>query len=83
MSWKKSMSQKIYYHARTEHQIPLMSNKLTDTVGNLVFPFSDKEEQLEFFGQMLEELLTISSVARYTPEGTALETIKALLSELG
>jgi hypothetical protein len=83
MSWKKSMSQKIYYHARTEHQIPLMSNKLTDTVGNLVFPFSDKEEQLEFFSQMLEELLTISSVARYTPEGTALETIKALLSELG
>ena len=48
-----------------------MSNKLTDTVGNLVFPFSDKEEQLEFFGQMLEELLTISSVARYRPEGTA------------
>jgi hypothetical protein len=83
MSWKKSMSQKIYYHARTEHQIPLMSNKLTVTVGNLVFPFSDKEEQLEFFSQMLEELLTISSVARYTPEGTALETIKALLSELG
>jgi hypothetical protein len=83
MSWKKSMSQKIHYHARTEHQIPLMSNKLTDTVGNLVFPFSDKEEQLEFFSQMLEELLTISSVARYTPEGTALETIKALLSELG
>jgi hypothetical protein len=82
MSWKKSMSQKIYYHARTEHQIPLMSNKLTDTVGNLVFPFSDKEEQLEFFSQMLEELLTISSVARYTPEGTALETIKALLSKL-
>ena len=77
------MSQKIYYHARTEHQIPLMSNKLTDTVGNLVFPFSDKEEQLEFFSQMLEELLTISSVARYTPESTALETIKALLSELG
>jgi hypothetical protein len=82
MSWKKSMSQKIYYHARTEHQIPLMSNKLTVTVGNLVFPFSDKEEQLEFFSQMLEELLTISSVARYTPEGTALETIKALLSKL-
>jgi hypothetical protein len=82
MSWKKSMSQKIYYHARTEHQIPLMSNKLTDTVGNLVFPFSDKEEQLEFFSQMLEELLAISSVARYTPEGTALNTILALLSKL-
>lgn len=77
------MSQKINYHARTEHQIPLMSNTLTDTVGNLVFPFSDKEEQLEFFGQMLEELLTISSVSRrYTPEGTALNTIKALLSKL-
>jgi hypothetical protein len=82
MSWKKSMSQKIYYHARTEHQIPLMSNKLTVTVGNLVFPFSDKEEQLEFFSQMLEELLAISSVARYTPEGTALNTILALLSKL-
>ncbi len=82
MSWKKSMSQKIYYHARTEHQIPLMSNKLTDRVGNLVFPFSDKEEQLEFFSQMLEELLAISSVARYTPEGTALNTILALLSKL-
>ena len=76
------MSQKIYYHARTEHQIPLMSNKLTDTVGNLVFPFSDKEEQLEFFSQMLEELLTISFVARYTPAGTALHTILALLSKL-
>ena len=76
------MSQKIYYHARTEHQIPLMSNKLTDTVGNLVFPFSDKEEQLEFFSQMLEELLAISSVARYTLEGTALNTILALLSKL-
>ena len=82
MSWKKSMSQKIHYYARTEHQIPLMSNKLTDTVGNLVFPFSDKEEQLEFFSQMLEELLTISFVARYTPEGTALNTILALLSKL-
>lgn len=76
------MSQKINYHARTEHQIPLMSNTLTDTVGNLVFPFSDKEEQLEFFSQMLKELLTISSVPKYTPEGIALNTIKALLSKL-
>lgn len=76
------MSQKIDYHARTETQIPLMSDKLTDVVGNTVFPFSDKEEQLEFFNQMLEELLTISSVPRYTPEGIALNTIKALLSKL-
>ena len=75
------MSQKIDYHAR-DPQIPLMSNKLTDVVGDLVFPFSDKKEQLEFFSQMLEELLAISSVPRYTPEGIALNTIKALLSKL-
>lgn len=75
------MNQKIDYYAR-DPQIPLMSKKLTDTVGSIVFPFSDKEEQLEFFDQMLEELLTISSVPRYTPEGIALNTIKALLSKL-
>lgn len=75
------MSQKIDYYARNP-QIPLMSKKLTDTVGNLVFPFSDRKERLEFFSQMLEELLTASSVPRYTPEGIALNTIKALLSEL-
>jgi len=75
------MSQKIDYYAR-DPQISLMAKKLTDTVGDLVFPFSDKKERLEFFNQMLEELLTISSVPRYTPEGIALNTIKALLSKL-
>ena len=75
------MSQKIDYYAR-DPQIPLMAEKLTDAVGNTVFPFSDKEEQLEFFSQMLKELLAISSVPRYTPEGIALNTIKALLSKL-
>ena len=75
------MSQKIDYYAR-DSQVPLMSNKLTDVVGDLVFPFSDKKERLEFFSQMLEELLTISSIAKYTPEGIALNTIKALLSKL-
>ena len=75
------MSQKIDYYARNP-QIPLMAEKLTDAVGNTVFPFSDKEEQLEFFSQMLKELLAISSVPRYTPEGIALNTIKALLSKL-
>ena len=75
------MSQKIDYYARNP-QIPLIAEKLTDAVGNLVFPFSDKKERLEFFSQMLEELLTISSVPRYTPEGIALNTIKALLSKL-
>lgn len=75
------MSQKIDYYAR-DPQIPLMSDKLTDAVGNLVFPFSDEKERLEFFSQMLKELLTISSVPRYTPEGIALNTIKALLSKL-
>ena len=76
------MSQKIDYHARTESQISLMSDKLTDVVGDLVFPFSDEKQRLEFFSQMLKELLTISSVPRYTPEGIALSTIKALLSKL-
>ncbi|BBG58090.1 hypothetical protein MaMVDC_33 [uncultured phage] len=75
------MSQKIDYYAR-DPQIPLMSNKLTDVVGDLVFPFSDEKQRLEFFSQMLKELLTISSVPRYTPEGIALNTIKALLSKL-
>ena len=75
------MSQKIDYYAR-DPQIPLMSDKLTDVVGDLVFPFSDKKERLEFFSQMLEELLAISSVPKYTPEGIALNTIKALLSKL-
>ena len=75
------MSQKIDYYAR-DPQIPLMSNKLTDVVGDLVFPFSGKKERLEFFSQMLEELLAISSVPKYTPEGIALNTIKALLSKL-
>ena len=51
------MSQKINYHSRTTDQISLMAEKLTDTVGNTVYPFSDKEEQLEFFNLMLEELL--------------------------
>ena len=75
------MNQKIDYYARNP-QISLMSDKLTNVVGNTVFPFSDKEEQLEFFSQMLKELLTISSVPKYTPEGIALNTIKALLSKL-
>lgn len=75
------MSQKIDYYARNP-QIPLMAKKLTDTVGNLVYPFSDKGERLEFFSEMLKELLTISSVPKYTPEGIALNTIKALLSKL-
>ena len=75
------MSQKIDYYAR-DPQIPLMSNKLTDVVGDLVFPFFDEKQRLEFFSQMLKELLTISSVPRYTPEGIALNTIKALLSKL-
>ena len=75
------MNQKIDYYARNP-QIPLMSYKLTNVDGNTVFPFSDKEEQLKFFSQMLEELLAISSVPKYTPEGTALNTIKALLSKL-
>lgn len=75
------MNQKINYYARNP-QISLMAKKLTDTVGNLVFPFSDKEEQLKFFSQTLEELLTISSVPKYTPEGIALNTIKALLPKL-
>ena len=75
------MSQKIDYYAR-DPQIPLIAKKLTDTVGNLVYPFSDKEEQLEFFSEVLEELLTIASVPEYTPEGIALNTIKALLSKL-
>ena len=76
------MSQKIDYYARTETQIPLMSDKLTDTVGNTVFPFSDKQEQQEFFKLTLEELLAISSVPEYTPEGIALSIIIALLSKL-
>lgn len=75
------MSQKIDYYAR-DPQISPMSDKLADVVGDLVFPFSGKKEQLEFFSQMLEELLAISSVPKYTPEGIALNTIKALLSEL-
>ena len=75
------MSQKIDYYAR-DPQIPLIAKKLTDTVGNLVFPFSDKEEQLEFFSEVLEELLAIASVPRYTPEGIALSTIQALLSKV-
>lgn len=76
------MSQKIDYHAPIEPQILLMAEKLTNTVGNTVFPFSDKEEQLEFFSQMLFIFITTSSVPRYTPEGIALNTIKALLSKL-
>ena len=77
------MSQKIDYHARTETQIPLMSNKLTDTVGNLVFPFSDKDKQQEFFDQMLQDLLYLTSTKRhYLVTSWALETIKALLSKL-
>ena len=77
------MSQKIDYHARTETQIPLMSDKLTDTVGNTVFPFSDKEKQLEFFDQMFEDLLYLTSTKKYyLAANWALETIKALLSKL-
>lgn len=76
------MSQKIDYYSRTDTQISLMAKKLTDTVGNTVYPFSDKEEQLEFFNLMLEELLVISSVPKYTPENAALNAIKALLSKL-
>lgn len=75
------MDQKINYYARNP-QIPLMAQKLTDIVGNIIFPFSDKEEQLKFFNLMLQELLTISSAPKYTPEGIALNTIKALLSKL-
>jgi hypothetical protein len=86
MSWKKSMSQEIYYHAPTETDISLMSDKLTDIIGNTVFPFhhSDKDKQREFFDQMLEDLLYLTSKKKHYLMATrALETIKALLSELG
>lgn len=77
------MSQKIDYHARTESQIPLMSDKLTDVVGDLVFPFSDKDKQREFFDQMFEDLLYLTSTKKhYLAANWALETIKALLSKL-
>ena len=77
------MSQKISYHARTESQIPLMSDKLTDVVGNIVFPFSDKDKQREFFDQMLQDLLYLTSTKKhYLVANWTLETIKALLSKL-
>lgn len=76
------MSQKIDYYAR-DPQIPLMSDKLTDTVGNTVFPFSDKDKQREFFDQMLEDLLYLTSTKKYYLAASwALETVKALLSKL-
>ena len=76
------MSQKIDYYARNP-QIPLMAEKLTDAVGNTVFPFSDKEKQLEFFDQMFEDLLYLTSTKKYyLAANWALETIKALLSKL-
>ena len=77
------MSQKIYYHAPTETHISLMSDKLTDTVGNTVFPFHDKDKQREFFDQMLEDLLYLTSKKKHClMETWALKTIKALLSKL-
>lgn len=77
------MSQKINYHARTETQIPLMSDELTNVVGNTVFPFSDKDKQREFFDQMLQDLLHLTSTKKYyLAANWALETIKALLSKL-
>ena len=77
------MSQKINYHARTETQIPLMSDELTNVVGNTVFPFSDKDKQREFFDQMFEDLLYLTSTKKhYLAANWALETIKALLSKL-
>jgi hypothetical protein len=85
INWRKSMSQKIYYHAPTETHISLMSDKLTDTVGNTVFPFhsDDKDKQREFFDQMLEDLLYLTSKKKHYLMATwTLETIKALLSKL-
>ncbi|MFM8342283.1 MAG: hypothetical protein ACKN9F_08700 [Methylomonas sp.] len=79
---EKNNETKINYHSRTTPQISLMAEKLTNTVGNTVYPFSDKEEQLEFFDLMLDELLVASCVPKYTTEGAALNAIKALLSKL-
>lgn len=76
------MNQRIDYYAHTKSQIPLMSEKLTDTVGNIVFPFSDKEEQLKFFNQMLEDLLLLASKDGCIASGCGLSTLKALLSKL-
>ena len=74
------MSQKNDYYAR-DPQIPLMSEKLTDTVGD-IFPFSDKEEKIGFFNLMLSDLLLLASKDGCVAAGCGLETIKALLSKL-
>lgn len=75
------MSQKIDYYARTESQIPLMAEKLADTVSD-IFPFSDKEERIGFFNLMFSDLLPLASKDGCVAAGCGLETIKALLSKL-
>lgn len=76
----KTVNQEISYRARTESQIPLMAEKLTDIVGE-VFPFADKEEKIAYFDLMLADLLLLASNDGCIAAGCALETIKALLSK--
>lgn len=60
-----------------------MSDKLTNVVGNTVFPFSDKGKQQEFFNQMLQDLLYLTNMRKhYLVASWVLATIKALLSKL-
>ena len=75
------MSQKIDYYSDPT-QTSLMAEKLTDVVGDLVFPFASKEEKTVFFELILVDLSLLASKDGCVAAGNRLKTIEALLSKL-
>jgi hypothetical protein len=63
-------------------EILLMAEKLTDAVGDAVFPFSSKEEKTVFFKLMLLDLSLLASQDGCVAAGNAIMTIETLLSKL-
>lgn len=72
------MMQKYQTHT-SKAQISLMAKKLTKEVGHYIFPFSDEEEQIIFFEQMISDLSLLASKDGCVAAGCGLQTIKALL----
>lgn len=71
-------------HVHTKTQISLMAKKIADTVGKEIFPDFSREDQEDFFKQMIVNLYNCytlnSSMKSWC--GTTFHVIETLLSKL-
>jgi hypothetical protein len=71
-------------HARTKTQIKLLSEKLTEAVGKEIFADFPREDQEDFFEQMLTSLYDCYTLNGSMKSwcGTTFHVIETLLSKL-